>query len=169
MTGAVLTLNAGSSSLKFALFDGASLAVRVRGEVETLADAPHLLARDAGGAVLAEQRWPAQAHPFATVLEALLSFADAHLGSDGLGAVGHRVVHGGASHRAPERVTPALLTALEALTPLDPLHMPHNLAPHHPSAGNSLTPTSPIREDTQRNPTTGMDTICSPTPHIVTA
>jgi acetate kinase len=38
-------------------------------------------------------------------------------------------VHGGADHIAPELITPALLTALEALTPLDPLHMPDNLAP----------------------------------------
>ena len=130
MTGSILTLNAGSSSLKFALFDAAARTAAVRGEIEGLGDAPHLLARDAGGAVLAEQRWPkGQEHPFATVLEALLAFADAHLGRDGLGAVGHRVVHGGAEHVAPERVTAALLAALDGLTPLDPLHMPHNIAP----------------------------------------
>ncbi len=130
MTGSILTLNAGSSSLKFALFDGSTLTAAVRGEVEDLGDAPHLLARDAEGAVLAEQRWPAgQDHPFTTVLGALLAFADAHLGSNGLAAVGHRVVHGGAGHVAPERVTPDLLTALDGLMPLDPLHMPHNIAP----------------------------------------
>ena len=130
MTGSILTLNAGSSSLKFALFDGATLTAAVRGEVEGLGAAPHLLARDAGGAVLAEQRWPAgQEDPFATVLGALLAFADAHLGSGGLAAVGHRVVHGGADHVAPECVTPGLLAALDGLTPLDPLHMLHNIAP----------------------------------------
>jgi acetate kinase len=130
MTGSILTLNAGSSSLKFALYDGASLAAAARGEIENLGDAPHLLARDAKGAVLAEQTWPSGlADSFATALEALMGFADAHLGGDGLTAVGHRVVHGGADHVAPERVTPALLAALVALTPLDPLHMPHNLSP----------------------------------------
>ena len=130
MTGAILTLNAGSSSLKFALYDGRSLQAAARGEIENLGHAPHLLARGAAGAVLAEQRWPdGLADPFATALEALMAFAEAHLGGDGLGAVGHRVVHGGADHVAPERVTPALLAALTALTPLDPLHMPHNLAP----------------------------------------
>nr|WP_246503698.1 acetate kinase [Plastoroseomonas arctica] len=46
-----------------------------------------------------------------------------------LRAVGHRVVHGGADHIAPEAVTPALLRALHTLAPLDPLHMPRNLAP----------------------------------------
>ena len=130
MTSSILTLNAGSSSLKFALFDGTTLKATARGEIEGLGDAPHLLARDPGGTVLAEQRWLAgQDHPFAVVLGALLAFADSHLGRDGLAAAGHRVVHGGARHVAPERVTPELLAALDELTPLDPLHMPHNIAP----------------------------------------
>ncbi len=55
MTGSILTINGGSSSLKFALFDNnAELAATVRGEIEDLDAAPHLLARDASGAVLAE-------------------------------------------------------------------------------------------------------------------
>lgn len=97
------------SILTFVLFDAAARTAAVRGEIEGLGDAPHLFARDAGRAVLAEQRWPTgQEQPFAAVLGALLAFADAHLGRDGLGAVGHRVVHGGADHLAPERVTAAL-------------------------------------------------------------
>jgi acetate kinase len=132
MTGSILTINGGSSSLKFALFDNrAELTATVRGEIEDLDAAPHLLARDASGAVPAERRWPAgsAAHPFATALDTLLNFTDAHLGRDGLAAVGHRVVHGGADHIAPEMITPALVALLETLTPLDPLHMPDNLAP----------------------------------------
>lgn len=133
MAGSILTLNAGSSSVKFALFDTKpGLPATVRGEIEDLDAAPHLLARDAHGAVLAEKRWPAGATPsFASVLDALLALTDAHLGRDGLAAVGHRVVHGGAAHIAPELITPALLAALQELTPLDPLHMPDNLAPMH--------------------------------------
>jgi acetate kinase len=131
MAGSILTLNAGSSSLKFAIFDtAAGLKATARGEIEDLDAAPHLLARDAAGAVLVERRWPTGAAlPFADALDALLDFTAAHLGRDGLAAAGHRVVHGGADHIAPEVVTPALLEALEALTPLDPLHMPDNLAP----------------------------------------
>ena len=133
MKGSILTLNAGSSSMKFALFDTeAELKVTVRGEIEDLDAVPHMLARDAGGTVLAEKRWPeVRAPSFATFLDALFAFADAHLGREGLAAVGHRVVHGGATHIAPELITPALLAALEDLTPLDPLHMPDNLAPMH--------------------------------------
>ncbi len=127
--GAVLTLNAGSSSVKFALFDdtlkGAS---RLRGEIEDLDSAPHLRATDAGGQALAEQNWPAGTG-FTVVLGALLAFAEKHIGDVSLDAVGHRVVHGGAAHIAPALVTPALLASLTELTPLDPLHMPLNLAP----------------------------------------
>src|SRR5271165_3467715 len=111
MKGSILTLNAGSSSVKFALFDTeAKLKAVVRGEIEDLDAAPHLLARDAAGVVLAEKHWPAGgATSFATILDALFVFADAHLGPEGLAAVGHRVVHGGATHIAPELITPALL------------------------------------------------------------
>jgi len=131
--GSLLVLNAGSSSLKFALFDTArSLAETARGEVEKLGTAPHLRARDPAGAILAEQRWTeGSTQNFATVLDALLAFTDAHLGPGGLAGVGHRIVHGGTDHAAPERITPALLRALTDMIPLDPLHMPDNLAPIH--------------------------------------
>ena len=131
--GSILTLNAGSSSVKFALFDrAAKLRETVRGEIENLATAPHFHAHDGAGKVIAEKRWPAGATPaFPAVLEELLAFADAHLGADGLAAVGHRIVHGGPDHVGPARITGALLAELEALTPLDPLHMPLNLTPIH--------------------------------------
>jgi acetate kinase len=135
--GALLVLNAGSSSLKFALFDTVPrLTETARGEVEALDAAPHLRARDATGAILAEQRWPDGCpQGFATILDTLLDFTDAHLGPGGLAAVGHRIVHGGMDHAVPERVTPAVLQALSALIPLDPLHMPRNLAPIHAIEG----------------------------------
>src|ERR1700728_5122399 len=94
MTGSILTINGGSSSLKFALFDNtADLTATVRGEIEDLDAAPHLLARDASGAVLAEHRWSAgTGHPFAVALDSLLSFTDSHLGRDGLAGGGPRGV-----------------------------------------------------------------------------
>src|ERR1700678_1619668 len=136
--GSILTINAGSSSLKFALFDaGLMLTETARGEIENLDSAPHFVARDGAGATVAEQHWPAGlADSFATVLGALLTFAESHRGQGGLKAVGHRVVHGGALHIAPVLITPALLTDLLSLTKLDPLHMPHNLAPMHAIAAS---------------------------------
>ena len=130
MANAILTLNAGSSSLKFAIFDDTGhKSASIRGAIENLDAAPHLIARSADGTVLAERNWPTGAtEPFAFVLDTLLEFAETHLGQDGLAAVGHRIVHGGADHIEPELVTLALIKALQKLTPLDPLHMPSGLS-----------------------------------------
>ena len=129
--GSILALNAGSSSLKFALFAAVpALRALLRGEISELGSAPHLLAHDEAGNPVADQHWPVGGDTsFAAALDALLAVVDAAPGHDRLRAVGHRIVHGGADHIAPERLTPALLSALEALTPLDPIHLPHNLAP----------------------------------------
>lgn len=134
MANAVLTLNAGSSSIKFSLFevDGTpsrSLRLVSRGEAEGIGSAPHFVARDPAGAVLTERRWPDPKQDFQSLLEAVIGWAEGHLGAEKLIAVGHRVVHGGPKHYRPERVTAALLSALDRLTPLAPLHEPHNIAP----------------------------------------
>jgi acetate kinase len=131
MPDAVLTLNAGSSSIKVSLFeigDAEALRLACRGEVEGIGTAPHFVARDRGGSVLAERRWPSPDPPYADLLGTVLGWAEEHLGDDKLSAVGHRVVHGGPDHDRPERVTPALLAALDGLVPLAPLHEPHNIA-----------------------------------------
>ena len=129
--GSILALNAGSSSLKFALFAAVpALPALVRGEISDLTSSPHLLAYDEAGTPVAERHWPMSGEQsFTDALNALLDLVDAAPGHDRLRAVGHRIVHGGTEHIAPERLTPALLIALEALIPLDPIHMPHNLAP----------------------------------------
>lgn len=134
MADAVLTLNAGSSSIKFSLFEvhgeaSPSLRMVSRGEIEGIGSAPHFVVRDLAGAILAERRWPDPNQAFASLLEAAIDWAEGHLGADRLIAVGHRVVHGGANHYWPERVTAALLDALDRLTPLAPLHEPHNIEP----------------------------------------
>lgn len=133
MADAVLALNAGSSSIKFSLFDvgdGPSHPrLTSRGEVEGIGSAPHLTVRDPAGAVVAEQRWGEPHQAFAVLLAAVIGRVERHLGGDRLVAVGHRVVHGGSGHDRPERVTAPLLDALDGLTPLAPLHEPHNLAP----------------------------------------
>jgi acetate kinase len=133
VTGSILALNAGSSSFKFAVFGqdpAGALTATVRGQVTGLGATPCLAAQDAAGIELVNRGWPeGRPPPFAEVLDALLAFVDGHAGHGGLVAVGHRVVHGGAEHMAPARVTPALLDELKAVVRLDPLHMPHNIAP----------------------------------------
>ncbi len=132
MVDAVLTINAGSSSIKFSLFDMRGpnrLGLVSHGEVEGIGSVPRFSARNAAGEVLAEQIWPDPNQAFQTLLETVIGWVESHLGTDTLKAVGHRVVHGGRDYDKPERVTPDLLAALDRLAPLAPLHEPHNLAP----------------------------------------
>lgn len=129
----MLILNAGSSSLKFALSDvtNPSAPRRIaRGCIEGIGAAPHLFAVDGAGETIAERRWNAEGAPdHEALLDELLRWVDAHMGDSTLVAVGHRVVHGGKAFTAPVRVTEEVLQALEDLTPLAPLHQPHNTAP----------------------------------------
>ena len=130
MAEAILALNAGSSSIKFSLFEvgeTGQLKRTARGELEQVGSGQHFVARDPAGAVLAEETWAGQS--FLPLVEKVIGGAERHLGADRLLAVGHRIVHGGADHNRPERVTSELLAALDQLTPLAPLHEPHNLAP----------------------------------------
>ena len=132
MADAILTLNAGSSSLKFSLFEIAQdrqLRLASEGQVEGIGIAPHFVAKSPNGATLAERRWPEINPDYDALVEQVMSIAESHLGDDKLIAVGHRVVHGGPDHDRSQRVTTDLLTALDKLTPLAPLHEPHNIAP----------------------------------------
>lgn len=124
MADAILTLNAGSSSIKFALFEIAKGRI-VSGEIEGIGTAPHFRAADASGTALAEKSWRGETHEDFTAH--LLDWAQMHLGGDRLAAVGHRIVHGGANFVAPVRLDDNAIAALERLSPLAPLHQPHNL------------------------------------------
>ena len=108
-----LVLNAGSSSLKFAIFDAAQPSrASVRGEIENVNEAPHFWAVDGQGAPLAGPAWPARGpSDFAAIIDILMKFVADRLAGGRLIGVGHRVVHGGADHGKPERITPALLGA----------------------------------------------------------
>lgn len=127
---AILTLNAGSSSIKFALFRivDADIVVAVRGQIDGIGTAPRFRAADPEGNTLGERAWTDGARFQEDLLQFLLDWIVKHLGPDRLVAVGHRVVHGGRDHDRPALVTADLLASLEALVPLAPLHQPHNLA-----------------------------------------
>jgi acetate kinase len=129
MPDAILSLNAGSSSIKFGLFEIGAQGPIARGEIEGIDTAPHFIARDAEGAVIGERRWPDASVDHEALLGGLLEWIDAHLDADTLVAVGHRVVHGGRDFTGPVRLDDAVLTALDRLTPLAPLHQPHSLSP----------------------------------------
>ena len=130
MIGAIAVLNAGSSSIKFSLYEPGGAQLRVRGQLEAVRTAPRFVAKDAAGHMLAEKTWPSGTplgHDGA--LDHIVGYARGMLGTTPLGAVGHRVVHGGLLYEAPVRVDARVLSQLEKLVPLAPLHQPHNLVP----------------------------------------
>ena len=130
MSNSILVLNAGSSSVKFALFTEADEPVlRLRGQVEGIgsdarmkvknATAETVLERDLDEAAVAS---PTDA--LATIMAALEELAP----DEKIDAVGHRIVHGGVAFEGAALLTDDVISELEALTPFAPLHQPHNLA-----------------------------------------
>ena len=139
MTGAILTLNAGSSSLKFAVFawSDPGAGPEFVGNIAGIGRQPAFKAKDAAGAPLdagALAALPSDADHAAIIAE-LLPWIDRQLGDRELVVVGHRVVHGGRSYAAPTRITPKVLAELDTLVSLAPLHQPVNLAAIRAVAG----------------------------------
>lgn len=132
MTTAILTLNVGSSSLKFSVFDvetTGTLTVAARGEVEGIGTHPHLkamLSDEKAHEIADSDLAGASSHEMA--IHRVLRFLERHLGDRRIAAVGHRVVHGGARFFAPVIANDHIIEQLERLIPLAPLHQPHNLA-----------------------------------------
>lgn len=130
MNDAILVLNAGSSSVKFALFPTdrrpARQALVCEGEIEHIGHALHFIARDGAGTTLAAHQPRGTSHEDA--LAALLGWIDVRFDRYRLVAAGHRVVHGGTRYAGPVRIDAAVADGLRALIPLAPLHQPHHLA-----------------------------------------
>ena len=131
MTEAIAVLNAGSSSIKFALFVDrrGELEAELRGQIEELYTAPHFVVRDRSGKAqmeVSQGDGPALGHEGA--LEYLVAFLRRRVGDTRLVGVGHRVVHGGVEYSHPVRIEPGIVAVLDKLVPLAPLHQPHNLA-----------------------------------------
>jgi acetate kinase len=121
-------INAGSSSLKFAVFDGDREILG--GQIDGIGAHPSATATGPEGEPIPPPDLGGTRPSAASdVLPAVLSWTKERLGARRLAALGHRVVHGGMRHSRPTRVTAELLVELEALVPLAPLHEPHNLAP----------------------------------------
>jgi acetate kinase len=124
----VLTLNAGSSSVKFALFDaaledGPALAA---GQIDGLGEHATFSVRTAGEKEVYPLE-PAGPADHARAVNAILQWIESRLAGRSVAAIGHRVVHGGPHHAAPALIDGSLIDDLRALTPLAPLHQPHNL------------------------------------------
>ena len=119
----VLCLNAGSSSLKFSVWTGEECLGQ--GEVEEIGRPdPVAWLKPAGGG---ERRLSGRWSDHGEAVDGVFKLLEEHTLPEPVG-VGHRLVHGGGSHLAPERVTAALLADLRALIPLAPLHLPSGIA-----------------------------------------
>ena len=129
MQGCIAVLNAGSSSIKFGLYEiGCTDRALFGGQVEALGNAPKLRVTTSDGTVAAEQTWEKQiGHAEAT--RAIVKTTRELLNGEAILAVGHRVVHGGTDYASPVLVDATVIERLASLIPLAPLHQPHNLEP----------------------------------------
>ena len=133
MAGHIAVLNAGSSSVKFAVYpvgpgdDG--MAALARGQVAGLGTRPVLTARAADGRELRTSRAaPGENADHAQAIAAIAANLPDWVPGFRLDGAGHRVTHGGTEFTEPVVVTSAVLGRLEALSPLAPQHQPHNVA-----------------------------------------
>jgi acetate kinase len=119
----LLTINGGSSSIRFALFDvGEPLRRLLDGKVDRIGlSGTNLTFKDA--TEQSQNRHTIDASDRHSAVGSLLDWLEAQQAFASVKAVGHRVVHG-MRHSEPEQVTPALLDELHRITPYDPDHLP---------------------------------------------
>jgi acetate kinase len=122
----VLTINGGSSSIKFVLYKTGEAPKRtLSGKVDRIGlSGTNLTFHDATGKPQNSRNIAAADHKSAA--KSLIDWLEEQPGFASVGAVGHRVVHG-MTHTEPERVTPELLDELHRLRPYDPDHLPREI------------------------------------------
>ena len=124
-----LVLNAGSSSLKFCVFQrpaGDVWRLEARGQIEGIGTSPRLSVKDANDQSIAKQ--DVNVRDGHEAVEALAVWLRSKYGGARVLGVGHRVVHGGARFKGPTVISQQVLKELRELIPLAPLHQPYNLA-----------------------------------------
>jgi propionate kinase len=120
----ILTINGGSSSIKFALFEvGDPLRQALAGELERIG-LPEATFRVKGSNSADNFSRPVTAPDHTAAVGVLMDWIEEHSGRDGLTAVGHRVVHGGPKYSKPERITAEMIKELRRFSPFDPEHLP---------------------------------------------
>jgi acetate kinase len=135
MRDAILAFNAGSSSVKFGLYDIEdldNLRLVARGSLDE-GNAPRLIAKAPDGETLCDV--PITGGDAAEPARTLIRWIEEKQHERKLVACGHRIVHGGGEFADPVRLTPPVMSALDKLTPLAPLHQPLSLSPVRALAG----------------------------------
>ncbi|MFN4325629.1 MAG: acetate/propionate family kinase [Azonexus sp.] len=132
MKQGILTINAGSSSIKFALFPldhPISPAAEVSGQIDGIgAETTQMVAKNRAGERIADQVLEGGKVSHAQAFDALLKWFTASHANWQIVAVGHRVVHGGERYSKPTLIDDVVLGHLQSFIPLAPLHEPHNVA-----------------------------------------
>jgi len=126
-----LVLNAGSSSLKFCVFQRPreeNWRLGARGQIEGIGTSPRLSVKAADGTMLADEKLADSVRNGRDAIDALAVWLRSKYGGARVLGVGHRVVHGGPRFDRPTVITKEVLAQLHELIPLAPLHQPYNLA-----------------------------------------
>ena len=123
----ILTINGGSSSVKFALFEtGASLHRILGGGIDRIGKpGATLLVKGLNPGDNISR--PLTAPDLTTAVDALIDGIEEHNGHGAFAAVGHRVVHGGPKYSQPRRITAEMVADLRKLSPFDPEHLPEEI------------------------------------------
>ncbi len=123
----ILTINGGSSSIKFALFEAGDALRRILdGGIERIG-LPEATLRVKGSGQAENFSRSIKAPDHTVAVGVLMDWIDQRSGSDPLTAVGHRLVHGGPKYYKPQRITAEMVTELKQLSPFDPDHMPEEI------------------------------------------
>lgn len=142
----VLVINCGSSSLKYQVIDSETESVRAKGLCERIGIDGRLVYQPAGGEKeVTDAPMPTHKQAIQMVIDALVNEKTGVIKSlDEIGAVGHRLVHGGEKFAASAIITDAMIQTVEECSELAPLHNPANLIgvracqelmPHTPMVG----------------------------------
>lgn len=125
----ILTINGGSSSIKFAVFTAGDIPKREwHGQISRIGQAgTSLIVSDSAAPTMLAEPTPIAATDFASAVTFLIDWLGKQPFFGTIRAVGHRVVHG-MEHTEPERITPDLLAELRRITPIDPDHLPGEIA-----------------------------------------
>lgn len=128
MADSILVVNAGSSSVKFALFEVSpkQSPTIMKGLISGIGTSSRIEVKDAKGNELHSPRDLGAIKDHDAAFEALLNLISDR--EENLVGAGHRVVHGGSDFTAPVRLDPSILDALQALSPMAPHHQPHNIS-----------------------------------------
>lgn len=126
-SSSILSINGGSSSIKFALFEAADPLRRVlEGAIERIG-LPDAALRVTGANRADHISRPVSAMDHGAAGAALVAWIEERVRRERLVAIGHRVVHGGPKYFKPERITPEVIVELRRMSPLDPEHMPEEI------------------------------------------